>query len=102
MAEKRMSCWMCPRYDRTERHCKDGKRNPKRKAETREVAEMLGFQSICHYNPYRDEMAIRMYFPDSPMAKTKRSRSRRRGGVSVTEILDILEEKPGSEPPTNP
>ena len=87
-SERRMSCWMCPRYDRAERHCKDGKTNPKRKSETKEVAEQLGVQSICHYNPYRDLFAIRMYFPESPMAKTVRRRSRRRGGVDVIEILE--------------
>lgn len=61
--QRRMSCWQCPRYDRTERRCRDGKANPKRQADTMDVAQVLGLQAICHYNPYRDLIALRMYFP---------------------------------------
>ena len=64
MAEKRMSCWQCPRYDRTTRHCQDGKANPKSKADSVAVAEVLGVRALCHYNPYRDALAARRYFPN--------------------------------------
>lgn len=62
-----MSCWQCPRYDRTERKCRDGKANPKSKADTIEVAEILGLQAICHYNPHRDLIALRRFFPKRPV-----------------------------------
>ena len=44
-------------------NARDGKANPKRKSETFEVADMLGLQAICHYNPYRDLIALRRFFP---------------------------------------
>ncbi len=58
-----MHCWNCPRYSRTERSCADGKANPKKKADSVTVAEVLGLRALCHYNPYRDALAARMYFP---------------------------------------
>ena len=63
MAEKRMHCWNCPRYSRTERLCADGKANPKKKADSVTVAEVLGLRALCHYNPYRDALAARKFFP---------------------------------------
>ena len=68
MAEKRMSCWQCRRYDRDERLCRDGKANPKRKTDTITVAEVLGLNALCHYNPYRDDLTVRMHFPKDPLA----------------------------------
>lgn len=76
--ERRMSCWQCPRYSRIERKCQDGKANPKRKSETVEVAEVLGLQAICHYNPYRDLIALRRFFPHRhvlhPVVRTRKKR----------------------------
>lgn len=76
--ERRMSCWQCPRYSRTERKCQDGKANPKRKSETVEVAEVLGLQAICHYNPYRDLIALRTFFPHRiilhPIVRTRKKK----------------------------
>lgn len=81
MAERRMTCARCPRYDKEALHCRDGKANPKSRRDTKEVAETLGVQALCHYNPYRDALALRMYFPDRvllhpPAEKRKQSRSR--------------------------
>ena len=58
-----MTCARCPRYDKEANHCRDGKANPRTKRDAREVAEMLGVQALCHYNPYRDAFALRTYFP---------------------------------------
>ena len=80
MATKRervMTCWQCPRYDREERRCRDGKTNPTKKTDTVAVAELLGLQTLCHYNPYRDALALRMYFPRLPAAIAA-SQSKRR------------------------
>ncbi len=65
-AQFRMSCWNCPRYDRTERRCQDGKANPKKKADSVAVAEFLGVRALCHYNPYRDRLALEMHYPHQP------------------------------------
>ena len=65
--KSRMACWHCPRYSRTERSCADGKSNPKKKADSVMVAEVLGLRALCHYNPYRDALAARMYFPNTPL-----------------------------------
>jgi hypothetical protein len=82
MAERRRSCWQCSRYDRTERHCRDNKTNPKTKRDSKEVAETLGVQALCLYNLYRDSLALRMYFPDRtllfpPNEKRTRRNSRK-------------------------
>ena len=80
MATKResvMTCWQCPRYDREARRCRDGKANPKKKADTVAVAELLGLQMLCHYNPYRDALALRKHFPHLPAAIAA-SQSKRR------------------------
>lgn len=64
--QKRMTCWQCPRYSRAERRCQDGKANPKSKTDSVAVAESLGLRALCHYNPYRDALALRMHFPHHP------------------------------------
>lgn len=63
MAERRMSCWNCPRYSRTSLSCADGKTNPKTKADSVMVAEMLGIRALCHYNPFRDRLVALTHFP---------------------------------------
>jgi hypothetical protein len=64
--QKRMTCWNCPRYDRSAFHCRDGKTNPRKKSDTVMVAELLGLRALCHYNLYRDSLAQRTYFPNDP------------------------------------
>lgn len=76
-----MTCARCPRYDKEANHCRDGKANPRTKRDAREVAEMLGVQALCHYNPYRDAFALRTYFParallHSPNEKRKAQKNR--------------------------
>jgi hypothetical protein len=87
---KRMSCWNCPRYDRTVRQCREGKANPRRKSDSIIVAEILGVRALCHYNPYRDTLAMRMYFPTAAatMRATAKSRRRARRGLwfAVREV----------------
>ena len=63
---RRMSCWNCPRYSRTDRRCREGKANPRRKSDSFAVAENLGLRALCYYNPYRDPLAMRMFFPTDP------------------------------------
>ena len=63
---RRMACWNCPRYSRVDRRCREGKSNPKRKSDSFAVAETLGIRALCHYNPYREPLAMRMFFPHSP------------------------------------
>jgi hypothetical protein len=84
-----MACWQCPRYDRAERRCQDGKANPKSKSDSVAVAELLGVRALCHYNPYRDGLALRMYFPNHPatLAASQPRRAMRRGHIEV-EIED--------------
>lgn len=91
MSEKRMSCWQCPRYSRTERRCRDGKANPKRKSDSVAVAEFLGLRALCHYNPYRDALALRMHFPNHPLtiavsAPKRRSHRPQETGVATEEV----------------
>ena len=79
MSEKRMTCWQCPRYNREERRCLDGKANPKKKADSVTIAETLGLRTLCHYNPHRDALALRMYFPHHPQTiVASRSQTSRR------------------------
>lgn len=82
--QPRMACWQCPRYSRAERHCKDGKANPKSKADSVAVAELLGLRALCHYNSYRDTLALRTHFPHraaeppvTPLERLMRRRSAR-------------------------
>ena len=81
-AARRMTCWNCRRYSRADRLCMEGKANPKRKSDSFAVAESLGLRTLCHYNPYRDGLAMRMFFPTAPAtirmaAQRRRSRPRR-------------------------
>ena len=78
-----MTCWQCPRYDRDERRCLDGKANPKRKADSIVVAEMLGLRALCHYNPYRDGLAVRRHFPNDPQAAAPPKHSLRPGSITI-------------------
>lgn len=75
---RRMACWNCPRYSRAERVCADGKANPKKKADSVAVAEFLGLRALCHYNPYRDALAARMYFPKASLGINSVSPRRQR------------------------
>lgn len=68
MAEKRMACWNCPRYERGERQCVDGKANPRSKVDSVMVAEALGLRALCHYNLYRDALTLRRHFPTTAAA----------------------------------
>jgi len=90
MAEKRMACWNCPRYDRTERFCLDGKTNPKKKADAVAVTEFLGLRALCHYSPYRDQLAILTHFPTTSIAIAAVPSRRKRRGKGKIEI-EILE-----------
>ena len=79
---KRMTCWNCRRYSRTDRRCLEGKANPKRKSDSFAVAESLGLRALCHFNPYRDGLAMRMLFPTDPAtirlaAQSRKGRRRR-------------------------
>lgn len=80
MAEKRMACWNCPRYSRTNRECADGKANPKRKSDSVTVAEVLGLRALCHYNPHRDALAARMHFPQTSLGINSVAPQRTRKG----------------------
>ena len=75
---RRMSCWNCARYSRTDRRCREGKANPKRKSDSIKVAELLGVRTLCHYNPYREHLVLRMFFPCTPQAIESTEESRRR------------------------
>ncbi len=91
-SNRRMACWQCPRYLRAERRCLDGKTNPKSKSDTVAVAELLGLRALCHYNPYRDLLALRMYFPNDPATRAltpvRPPRRSRRCRVEVEIIED--------------
>jgi hypothetical protein len=95
MAEKQMTCWQCPRYDRSERRCRDGKANPRSKADSVLVAELLGPRALCHYNLYRDALALRMYFPHHPCAVGVSRRRASRGRRVLVEIEAPEEEREG-------
>jgi hypothetical protein len=93
-----MSCWQCPRYSRAERRCRDGKSNPKSKSDSVAVAEALGLRALCHYNPYRDALALRMYFPGHPLAiaasaRPKRSSAPRPGNPPETREKTGIQER---------
>ncbi len=60
----------------------DSKANPVKKSDTVEVAEALGLQKICLYNPYRDDLAMRTYFPRHPLALSP-AKPRRKPRVKV-------------------
>ncbi len=89
---RRMTCWNCPRYTRTDRRCLEGKANPRRKSDSFTVAEMLGIRALCHYNLYRDRLAMRMYFPTAPetiRASARRRRRRRSAAHTSEESADM-------------
>lgn len=89
--EKRMTCQKCPRYNPDELHCRDGKSNPRRKSDVYAVVESLGLQALCHYNPYREPMGFRMYFPNgSGIAYARGYKDRRNDRVEAT-IQKVLE-----------
>ncbi len=85
---KPMACWQCPRYSRKERRCLEGKTNPKNLIASMEVAEVLGVAALCHYNLHRDGIALRVFFPNSPitrkMTALAASKKRRRARKVVT------------------
>ena len=90
---RRMSCWNCPRYLREERRCREGKANPKRKSDTFAVAETLGVRTLCHYNVYRDALAMRMFFPSAPdtirlTAEARDARRRRAAEKAAARAAD--------------
>ncbi len=64
--QRYVACWNCKRYDRSAFHCRDGKANPRKKTDTVMVAELLGLRALCHYNLYRDALALRTHFPNDP------------------------------------
>ncbi len=92
MPPRRMSCWQCPRYQMTERRCLDGKTNPRSKDDSLEVARMLGLQALCHYNPYRDLLALRMYHPNLALTASLSARRARRKGRRPGPITIEIEE----------
>ena len=51
-----MNCPDCPRFDKEENRCKDGKVNPSSHAAAVEVANVLGVRSICTYNDFRERI----------------------------------------------
>ncbi len=61
MAIKRILCQNCSSYDKTEQKCNLGKTNPRKKHETFTLVELLGVQSLCMHNPWREELLLRMY-----------------------------------------
>lgn len=64
MAERRKTCLTCRTYDRLRNRCALGKSNPRKKHEAQTVAELLGVQSICLHNPFREPLILRMRFPE--------------------------------------
>jgi hypothetical protein len=69
-----------------ERRCQDGKANPRSKADSVVVAELLGLRALCHYNLHRDALALRMHFPHHPRALVSRKRAARGRGRILIEI----------------
>ena len=90
---RRMTCLKCPRYDAEAHRCREGKANPRNKVDTVAVAELLGLQTLCHYNPYRDALALQMHFPNADITRrTTAARPRkRRGGKITVEIEETIE-----------
>jgi hypothetical protein len=98
--QKRMTCWNCRRYDRSTFHCRDGKTNPRKKADTVMVAELLGLRALCHYNLYRDALAQRTYFPNDPATIDASARIIRRKwltGIEPDIAVNIKAAESGSE-----
>lgn len=90
---RRMTCLKCPRYDREAQRCRESKANPRSKADTVAVAELLGLQILCHYNPYRDALVLQTHFPNADITRrttAARPRKRRAGKITV-EIEETTE-----------
>lgn len=51
-----MYCRDCPRYDETERRCKDRKVNPLHYEEAVSVVNVLGVRAICLFNDHRERL----------------------------------------------
>jgi hypothetical protein len=94
---KRMTCWNCPRYDRAGMRCRDGKANPKRKSDTVAVAEALGLRALCHYNPFREAIAMRMFQPGAASTIQMAAQSRR--GRRRRTLVEVLAAQPQSPDP---
>ena len=95
--QKRMTCWNCRRYDRNEFRCLDGKTNPKKKADTIMVAELLGLRALCHYNLYRDLLAQRIHYPNDPLTIDSSARIvRKKWSVSAGIEPDLAANYPSS------
>ena len=90
MSTKRMTCRQCPRYDLNAQRCLDGKANPRSKSDSVAVAEQLGLRTLCHYNPFRDALALRMYFPNAPVTRAASARPARprRGAAKITVEIE--------------
>ena len=83
-----MTCWMCPRYLRETHRCQDGKTNPKKKTDTVAVVETLGLRALCHYNPYRDAIALRMHFPkDSATVELSRKKTKSKRDADFSRFV---------------
>jgi hypothetical protein len=100
MAEKRMTCFRCPTYDRVERRCRVGKSNPKKKHESLTIAEILGPRALCVHNPFREPLLLRMHFPDRRFLWDTRALPAASGTLEVTiiEDFDALESMDDSVP----
>ncbi len=61
LAIKRIYCQKCPSYDSDVRKCTQGKANPRKQHETLTLVELLGTQTVCMHNPWREELLLRMY-----------------------------------------
>lgn len=100
MRERRVTCPQCLRYDKEARHCLDGKANPKRKSDSVEVAEVLGVQHLCLFNPYRDTIALQMYDPHHPRHFPNGLRSFGRVSVEVEPAEETVQAIEKLTPPT--
>jgi len=94
---KPMRCWNCPRYNRAERICLDGKANPRSKSDSVAVAETLGLRTLCHYNLFRDALSARMHYPRARIGILSVTPSRKRGSRRSTKILPAPIDLPASE-----
>jgi hypothetical protein len=62
MAQKRRTCLTCSTYDHEQNRCRVGKANPRKKHESQTVAELMGVQTLCIHNPFREPLILRMRF----------------------------------------
>ena len=101
-APRRMTCWNCRRYSRNDQRCLEGKANPKRKSDSFAVAESLGLRALCHFNPWRDGMAMRMFFPGAPSTIQSAAQSRRGRRRRPMIEMDGAESAPAEQTPSGP